>query len=79
VTNKDQEAWDEYRESLERPEEMFVGWQNAAGTKFTMICAKSPTLPPSVQPLEAVWFFRASSWKEANRAWSIHNGWTRAA
>ena len=34
---------------------------------------------PSVEPLEAVWFFRATSWKEANRAWYARNGWTKAA
>jgi hypothetical protein len=28
VDNKDQAAWNEYRKSLEKPEDMFVRWQN---------------------------------------------------
>jgi hypothetical protein len=79
MTNKDQAAWDEYRKTLEKPEGVYVGWPNATGTKFTMTRAKSPTLPPSVDPLEAVWFYTASSGKEANRAWSARNGWGKGA
>ena len=78
MTNKDQSAWDEYRASLENPEEMYVGWQNAKGTQFVMTSAKMPKPPPSVEPLEAVWFFRAASWKDANRAWYEGKGWTKA-
>jgi hypothetical protein len=79
VDNKDQAAWEAYRKTLERPEEMFVGWQNQKGTQFSMCSATNATPPPSVEPLEAVWFFRATSWKEANRAWYARNGWTKAA
>jgi hypothetical protein len=79
VDNKDQAAWEAYRKTLEKPEEMFVGWQNQKGTQFSMCSAKNETPPPSVEPLEAVWFFRAASWKEANRAWYARNGWTKAA
>ena len=78
MTNKDQAAWDEYRSTLEKPEDMYVGWQNKKGTQFVLTSAKALKPPPSVEPLEAVWFFRASSWKEANLAWYVRNGWTRA-
>jgi len=78
VNNKSQEAWDAYKATLEKPEEMYVGWQNAEGTQFAMASAKSTAPPPSVKPMEAVWFFPATSWKEANRAWSIRNGWSKA-
>src|SRR5262249_34922079 len=54
------------------------GWQNQEGTQFSLCSAKNETPPPSVEPLVAVWFFRASSWKEANRAWYARNGWTKA-
>ena len=69
---------DEYRASLDKPEEMYVGWQNQKGTQFALTSTKAAKPPPSVEPLEAVWFFRASSWKEANRAWYERNGWTKA-
>ena len=78
VDNKDQAAWEAYRQTLERPEELFVGWQNQEGTQFSLCSAKNETPPPSVEPLVAVWFFRATSWKEANRAWYARNGWTKA-
>jgi hypothetical protein len=79
VNNKDQAAWEAYRLTLEKPEEMFVGWQNHKGTQFSLCSATNATPPPSVAALEAVWFFRATSWKEANRAWYARNGWTKAA
>jgi hypothetical protein len=77
VTNKDQAIWEEYQRTLEKPEEMWVGWRNAKATVFAMTSAKSPP-PPSVEPLEAIWFFTAQSWKEANGAWSIRNRWRKA-
>jgi hypothetical protein len=54
VDNKDQAAWEAYRKGLEKPEEMYVGWQNQKGTQFSLCSAKSETPPPSVEPLEAV-------------------------
>src|SRR5262245_6181676 len=36
VDDKDQVAWEAYRQSLERPEELFVGWQNQKGTQFSL-------------------------------------------
>jgi hypothetical protein len=65
-----------YKKTLEKPEEMYIGWQNAIGTQFALASAIS--LPVSLEPLEAVWFFPAKSWKEANHAWSIRNGWRKA-
>ena len=79
MDNKDQAAWDQYRKGLDKPQEMFVGWQNQKGTRFALCSAASAIPPPSVEPLEAVWFFRAASWKEANRARYARNGWSRAA
>ena len=78
MNNKDQEAWEAYRKTLDKPEEMYIGWQNAKGTQFALASAVSATPPPSVAPLEAGWFFPAKSWKEANHAWSIRNGWRKA-
>ncbi len=77
VDNKDQAAWEEYRQTLEKPEEMYVGWQNQKGTHFTICSATAEKPPPSGEPLEAVWFFRSASWKEANRAWYLRNRWAR--
>lgn len=74
MNNKSQEAWDAYKKTLEKPEEHFVGWQNAKGTQFSMCSAKNENPPPSVEPLEAVWFCQAVSWAEANRAWYARNG-----
>ena len=79
MTNKDLAIWEEYQRTLEKPEEMYVGWQNAKGTQFALASAKSATPPASVDPLEAIWFFTAKSWKEANVAWSIRNRWRKAA
>jgi hypothetical protein len=79
VDNKDQAAWEAYRQALERPEGRFVGWQSEKGTQVSLCSAKSETPPPSVEALQAVWFFRAGSWREANRAWYARNGWTKAA
>ena len=76
--NKDQAAWQAYRETLEDPAELFVGWQNAKGTQFSLCSAQNEQPPPSVEPLEAVWFFKATSWAEANRAWYMRDGWTKA-
>jgi hypothetical protein len=78
VDNKNQAAWDEYRKTLDQPEQMFIGWQNKKGTHFSMCSATAETPPPSVEALEAVWFFRAASLKEANRAWNVRNGWSKA-
>jgi hypothetical protein len=64
---------------LEKPEEMYVGRQNQKGTRFSLCSAKNETPPPSIEPLEAVCFFRAASWNEANRAWYARNGWTKCA
>lgn len=78
MDNKDQLAWEAYRQTLDNPAATFVGWQNKKGTQFSMCSAKNEQPPPSVEPLEAVWFFMASSWAEANRAWYARNGWTKA-
>jgi hypothetical protein len=77
LANKDQPAWEECRKTLEKPEEMFVGWPNQKGTHFTICSATAEKPPPRGEPLEAVWFFRAASSKEANRAWYLRNGWAR--
>jgi hypothetical protein len=53
---------------------MYVGWQNQKSTQFVLTSAKAPKPLYSVESLGAVWFFRASSWKEANRAWYARNG-----
>ena len=77
MTNKDQSAWEAYQKTLDNPAEMFIGWQNAKGTQFSFCSAKEEKPPPSVDPLEAVWFFKASSWTEANKAWYARNGWKK--
>ena len=77
MDNKDLTAWEAYRKTLDKPKEHFVGWQNAKGTQFCMGSANSEKPPLSVEPMEAVWFFKAASWKEANQAWYARNGWKK--
>jgi hypothetical protein len=69
VDNKDQAAWDEYRKTLERPEEIYVGWQNQKGTHFTICPATAEKPSPAANHWRRCGFFRAASWKEANHAW----------
>ena len=38
--------------TLEKPEEMYVGWQNQKGTHFTICSATAEKPPPSGEPLD---------------------------
>jgi hypothetical protein len=53
VDNKDQAVWEEYLKTLEKPAEMYVGWQNQKGTHFTICSATAEKPPPSGKPPSA--------------------------
>ena len=60
MDNKDQAAWEEYCKTLEKPEEMYIGWQNTKGTHFTICSAAAEKAPPAANRWKPYLVFQVS-------------------